>query len=145
NHEHHRAYDGEILRIDRIDQKTAQAGYGKVILQDDTAQNQQRQREHDPGENGHHGVFQHMTKQNRVFTEALGAGGADIVLVHFFEKDRSVKTHFHTNAKQNADDNRHDDKANGGQAVFITRNGENTQFRGHHVLPENDVKQLGYG
>ena len=82
----HDALDHRIVAAqDRIDGQPAEARDGEHALGHHRAADQQRDADADHGDDRHGGVLQRVHEQDAALAEALGARGADIVLLQHLE------------------------------------------------------------
>ncbi len=143
--EHHGAHDGEVLRVDRVDGVTAKAGNSEERLHDEAAGEQQRDHDHDAGQDWNHGVLEHVTEQHAQFRQALGARGANVILADLLEKKRAVQARARTDAAHDPDQYRQHQELDRIHADVITRDRHQAQQHADQVLPADDVKQRGDG
>src|SRR5690606_9889061 len=85
-HHHHALHHDQIALGDGLEDQSAEAGQGEDVLDDDAARQQEGKLKAEDGQDRDPGVAQGVSPQGLVDAQALGAGGADIVLVHGVEQ-----------------------------------------------------------
>ena len=88
--QHHHVLDHDQVALgDRLEGQPAQAGQGEDVLDHHRAGHQEAELQADDGGDRDQGVAQHVAAQHPALRQALGAGGADIVLAQRLQHRRA--------------------------------------------------------
>ena len=82
-------HDGVVARRDRVVQRLADAGQREDRLGEDRPAEQGAERQPDDGDDREQGAAQGVAADDRELAEALGPGGADVVLTEHVEQARA--------------------------------------------------------
>ena len=124
--------------MDGVEGEVAEAGDAEEAFEEERAGVEVGEGEGDVGDDGAEGVFEDVDEEDAGGGEALGEGGADVVLVHFFEEEGAVEADVDADAGGGADEDGEEEGADG----FIAPDGEPAELEGEDVLADDDPDEV---
>src|SRR3989454_10070908 len=149
HHGVHRDLDGHRLDHRKVaalygeDHLAPDAGDREEALDEEGAGEQPRQLKQDMGDDRNRRVAQDVHPHHAVLAQALGAGGAHVVLVDLVEKEAAVQAYVRGKRNRDADDDRQHAVAQQvlGEADAPALHREPAELVGEHILEHQDVHQ----
>lgn len=131
----HGADDGVISGVDGFDGEVSQAGDAEETFQKKRTEEKERDGQDDLGNDGDHGIFEDVLKEDPGSGCPFCASGTDIIGVDFVEDDGAVETDGAAQAADDADNDGEGDIFNRTQAGFIPEDGKKSPLIGKEILP----------